>query len=174
MRKFIFYTLWTCNKLEKYLENMESTGLRLSRFSFTYWFDFVESKPKHVHYFYSTSFIKDVEMLEDEYQVRKKYDAKPIPSISSGLNHIHRFSRTKIDIDELRRIRNNIPRRIILKKSVVYIIALMGVVCGYFLYDRTNWLFFPFIILFACLSLFYMYGFLVLYRNDKTGRNRTD
>ena len=53
MRKFIYFSLWEIEHLEKQLEHMEKDGYRLTNVSCSFWFEFKKSQAKEMNYFLS-------------------------------------------------------------------------------------------------------------------------
>lgn len=53
MKKFIFFTLWNVEKLERYLEEQAKNGYILKEIKHNYWFYFKKSPKINLNYFFS-------------------------------------------------------------------------------------------------------------------------
>ena len=80
MRKFIPFTLWQIEKIEKYLEEMEQGGYRLEKIKYSHFFYFKKSEPKQMRYFLSLKSFKGISMGSYDYALLSTHNANPIES----------------------------------------------------------------------------------------------
>lgn len=164
--KFFYYTLWTCERLECFLDKMEQNGYRLESVVFRYLFCFKKTTPKCVQYVYSFSFLKDIEMYQHERKLRQVYGANLISSKYSVGTRIHRITDVNAEFLLFQLQRNNYFRRILLQKSAFAAILAIGSVCAYVKYDACPFVIIALfdLILIAC----FLYGVLVLLKKRKS------
>ena len=128
MIKFFFYRVWKLDRLENYLGAMECQGFKLEYMMCNYWFSFRKTVPKNTQYLLSVSFLKDYEMLCDDYELRKNHGANPVPTHCSGGKRIHRISNVSEDVAEYKTNRDRCLRGVLLKSILVILIFLLGAI----------------------------------------------
>lgn len=129
MKKVFFYSLWNCERLERYLSDMELKGFRLDFVRFDYIFNFRQAPPSKAQYIYSRWFIREIELYEPEAELRRNLRAALIPCRNSGLMHIHRTPDAEADLSAFRSVRTKYFKRGLLKRSIFFsfLLALFSV-----------------------------------------------
>lgn len=140
-RIFRFYFIWKSEKLETFLSKMEENGFRLDYVSFRYFFTFRRAKPKSVRYVYSYTFLRDCEIMQYEYDIRRQYAADVVPVYHSGLMRIHRIPDSQADLSDFEAKKNRYMRRVLRQKVFFLLSVLLGTVCGFLVSERTMWVF---------------------------------
>lgn len=80
MKKYIFFTLWNIEKLERMLHEYEQNGLRLESVSFNYQFRFEKSAEKEMQYFLSYKSFRGASMGNCDNALLSKHKANPVKS----------------------------------------------------------------------------------------------
>lgn len=120
MKRMFIYSLWNCERLEKYLSDMEERGFRLNSVQFYYFFHFKKSQPRKVRYVYSYWFGREIELYDAEVALRRDLRAATIPCNNSAGMHIHRIPDTNADVSLFQTMRTEYFKRGLLKRIVFF------------------------------------------------------
>lgn len=132
MWKFYYYPQWRFDLLEQYLDYMEANGYRLVYVSFLYFFKFQKSNPRKVHYLYSYSFLKESGMIDQDYQMRKKYNAMEIHSSFFFPTKVLRITTIPAPIEEFDEFRKKYLLHVLLQKLIFVLLFGVGILGGLF------------------------------------------
>lgn len=165
MNKFFFYSLWNCEKVEKFLNQMEQEGFRLEIVFANYFFQFKKSSPKTVEYVYSYAFLKNAELYHDESEIRRVYNADIIPTRLFSNTRIHRITKLNDiklyeDLKTFNFVRDVYFRKGLIQRAVLLVMLIIGSASAYL---KFCWSIFLYIsILLLCLIIYSAYGCIVL------------
>ena len=128
IKKRFFQPIWKCDEIEDELTNLEENGWRLSRIKGFRHFEFVESKPKQVRYFFTYYMAKEKSnMLHIDNILLKKFKANHITGrFWSGviITNIFRITNTD-ELDLLRIQRDIVLRRYLFKNFILGILVFL-------------------------------------------------
>ena len=125
MKRVFFYSLWNCERLEKYLSDMELEGFRLDAVHFRYVFSFRKTRPTKAQYIYSYWFIREIELYDSEAALRRNLRAALIPCNRSGGMHMHRTPDAEADLSAFQSIRTEYFKRGLLKRLAFFLLLLV-------------------------------------------------
>ena len=121
MWKFYFYTQWQYSKVEKWLQTMEFSGLRLEKICFFWFFKFKTTVPKKVQYLYTQIFPKDFD--ESHYKILQKikgeYSGNKIGGNSIFTPDVYRICNTAVDLKNIRMFWQQYLKRVFLLKMLI-------------------------------------------------------
>lgn len=173
--KFIFFTQWTYDKLERKLEQMEQSGYRLEFACFFFLFKFVPAPCKKTRYFVTYNMPKELGMLQCGYVLKCEYGANLIRSGYFFAPEIYRITQaipTTKDffLSDILEFRKNYFRGVIFQKFLLsllfcisFLVCFLNSVSGSFLFRL---FFFKFAVS-LFLVIYYGFGLISIIYNSK-------
>lgn len=107
--------------MESYLNDMEAMGYRLDHMSFRYIFTFVNTAARKVNYVFIYTFVKEYDILERAYRLRKEYSASIIPSYHSCSASIYRITDSQVNLLNFMEFRRKYLQRILLHRIIFWL-----------------------------------------------------
>ena len=128
MKKRFFQPIWKYDEIENELANLEEKGWRLNQIKGFRCFEFVESKPKQVQYFFTYSMVKEKSnMYLIENTLAQKFNATQIKGDffdGLGITTIFRITKTE-QLNEQKLNRDIILHHYLFKKFILGIVILL-------------------------------------------------
>ena len=128
MKKRFFQPIWKFEEIENQLKVLEENGWRLNRIKGFRCFEFVESKPKQVQYFFTYSMVKETSnMYPIENALAQKFNATQIKGNffeGLGITSIFRITKTE-QLNEQKLNRDIILHHYLFKKFIFGIVILL-------------------------------------------------
>lgn len=120
MKKFLFYPLWKVDELERRLHCFELEGWRVSHITCSYFFDFVEAKPKDAEYvlLYDMPRDRTAGMYEYEHKLLSEHAANAIGSSFTGYD-LFRITSENRRFDSLKKYRRKYFRYVLRQRVCI-------------------------------------------------------
>lgn len=165
MKKYIFFTLWNIEKLERMLHEYEQNGLRLESVSFNYQFRFEKFAEKEMQYFLSYKSFRGASMGNCDNALLSKHKANPVKSKMCYYS-LYRTKETKENLKLLCDVRADYIKRILFEKLLTS--AILAVLFAVFVFvslyfgSNSGGLWFLILTVGICLLVFvyYLFGYL--------------
>ena len=124
MRKFIYFSLWEIEKLERQLEQMEKKGYRITDIKYSYWFELKKSQAKEMNYFLSYKSFRGPSMINCDYALESEHSAHKINGKLSYYT-MYRVKGDKNKLSLLYDVRMDYIKRILLEKMITSLCLLL-------------------------------------------------
>lgn len=128
-QKFIFFTFWNMEKVEKILNEQEQNGYRFVKSRFRYFFTFQKSTPRKVQYVFTYIFLKDTWPILDWQILLKSDEYRGLSMQQQGYLEIFRITKENVDLQDFYMDRLLYTRRVLIQKTIIA--AFMAFVGAY-------------------------------------------